>query len=607
MGEQRVQQMYEFGPFRLDTRERVLLRDGRPLPLKPKVYETLLALISQSGHVVDKEELMRRVWPDVVVEENNLTGNIYALRRAFAEFQYIETVPRRGYRFTAEVKRVQVADGKVANRSGAETEVLIKETTARHRQAIDSLAVLPFINASADPDAEYLSDGITESIINNLSQLPQLRVIARSTVFRYKGRESDAQAVGRELSVGAVLLGRVLQFSERLIIRTELVDVESGYQLWGEQYNRNLIDIFAVQEEIAREISETLRLKLRVEELRLLAKRSTENTAAYHTYLKGRYYWNKRTGDALKKAVQYFQEAIETDPVYALAYAGLADCYTTLGWWRVLPPAESFPKATAAAVKALEIDQTLAEAHTSLAHVKLNYDRDWTAAERGFNRAIESNPHYATAHHWRAEYLAATGKLDEAVAADKRALELEPLSLIINSGMGLFLYWARCYDEAIAQLQKALEMDPHFTAAHFFIGLAYVQMEMYEKAIAEFQQSVTLSGDNPLMIASLAHAYASSGKQSKAQKIIEALTHKAETDYVSPLDVAIIYAGMGAKAQAFEWLEKAYKERSAWLVFIGIEPRLDPLRSDSRFTELLRRIDLVALKRGFQFSAEFQQ
>ena len=590
--EERQQHQYEFGPFCLDTNERILLRDGRSLPLKPRVYETLLALVSRSGHVVDKEELMRQVWPDVTVEENNLTGNIFALRRAFAQYDCIETVPRRGYRFTADVKQVKIEDVKLTDRSDVETEVVIKETLSTKRRPIDSLAVLPFINASADPEAEYLSDGITESIINNLSQLTGLRVTARSTVFRYKGRESNPQEVGQELSVGAVLLGRVLQFGERLIIRTELVDVVSGYQLWGEQYNRDLIDIFTVQEEIAREISETLRLKLRVEELRLLAKRSTESIAAYHAYLKGRYYWNKRTGDAFRKAIQCFQEAIDTDPVYALAYAGLADCYTTLGWWRILPPAESFPKAIAAAVKALEIDQTLAEAHTSLAHVRLHYDWDVTEAERGFNRAIESNPNYATAHHWRAEYFAATGRLDKAVDEDKRALELEPLSLIINSGMGCFLYWARRYDEAIAQIKKALEMDPHFTAAHFFIGLAYLQMEMYEEAIAEFQQAVTLSGDNPFMIASLARAYAASGKQSKAQKIIETLTDKAKREYVSPLDVAIVYAGMGAKAQAFEWLEKAYKERSAWLVFIGIEPGLDSLRSDSRFTELLRRIGL---------------
>jgi len=373
---------------------------------------------------------------------------------------------------------VKVGEVKVRDRSGADAEEVKTETVSTKRQSIDSLAVLPFINASADPEAEYLSDGITESIIHNLSQLSGLRVMARSTVFRYKGRESNPQEVGQELGVGAVLLGRVLQFGERLIIRTELVDVVSGYQLWGEQYNRDLIDIFAVQEEIAREISETLRLKLRVEELRLLAKRSTESTAAYHAYLKGRYYWNKRTGDALRKAIQYFQEAIDTDPVYALAYAGLADCYTTLGWWRVLPPAESFPKATAAAVKALEIDQTLAEAHTSLAHVRLNYDWDTTEAERAFNRAIESNPNYATAHHWRAEYFAATGRLDKAVDEDKRALELEPLSLIINSGLGCFLYWARRYDEAIAQIKKALGMDPHFTAARFFIVLAYLQVEM---------------------------------------------------------------------------------------------------------------------------------
>ena len=314
--EARPHHLYEFGPFCLDTRERVLLRDGSPLLLKPKVYETLLALVSRSGHIVDKEELMRWVWPDVVVEENNLTGNIFALRRAFAEYQYIETVPRRGYRFTAEVKLVTVEDVKLTDRSDAETEVLIKETIRTNRQAIDSLAVLPFINASADPEAEYLSDGITESIINNLSQLSGLRVMARSTVFRYKAREFDPQEAGRELDVRAVLLGRVLQFSERLIIRTELVDVESGGQLWGEQYNRNVTDIFAVQEEMAREISEGLRLKLKADEKRLLTKRYTQNTEAYHAYLKGRYFWNKRTEGELKKGIEYFQQAIDIDQNY---------------------------------------------------------------------------------------------------------------------------------------------------------------------------------------------------------------------------------------------------------------------------------------------------
>ena len=303
---ERQQRLYEFGPFCVDTRERVLLRDGKPVPLKPKVYETLLALVRRSGHVVDKEALMKEVWPDAFVEDNNLTGNIFALRRALAEHQYIETVPRRGYRFTAEVREVRVEDVRVPGRLGTEADVLIREVVGTRGQAIDSLAVLPFINAGADPEAEYLSDGITESIINNLSQLSQLRVMARSTVFRYKGRETDPQEVGRELNVRAVLLGRVVQLRDRLSIRAELVDVADGAQLWGNQYNRDASDILAIQEDISAKISTELQLKLTRAERERLKKRYTENVDAFHSYLKGRYYLNKRTAPGLRKAIQHF-------------------------------------------------------------------------------------------------------------------------------------------------------------------------------------------------------------------------------------------------------------------------------------------------------------
>src|SRR5438552_1456574 len=383
------QHLYEFGPFCLDTRERVLVREGSPLQLKPKVYETLLALVSRSGHIVDKEELMRQVWPDVVVEENNLTGNIFSLRRAFAEYQYIETVPRRGYRFTADVKLVKIEDVKLTDRSSAETEVVIKETVSTKRRPIASLAVLPFINAGADPEAEYLSDGITESIIHNLSQLPALRVMARSTVFRYKGHESDPQEVGRELGVRTVLLGRVVQLRDRLSVRAELVDVADGSQLWGNQYSRDASDIFAIQEDISSEISKELRLKLTGAERERLRKRYTENTEAFHSYLKGRYHLNKRTGSGLRKAIEHFREAIELDPTYALAYAGLADTYTLLGsaGYDAPSPPEMMSKAKAAAVKALEIDESLAEAHTSLAFIKFRLDWDWAGAEKEFARA----------------------------------------------------------------------------------------------------------------------------------------------------------------------------------------------------------------------------
>src|SRR5258706_5527034 len=593
MGEPRQQHLYEFGPFCVDTRERVLLRDGKPVPLKPKVYETLLALVNNSGHIVDKEELIRRVWPDVVVEENNLTGNIFALRKGFDGHHYIETVARRGYRFTADIKQVRIEDVKVRDRAGGESEVVIKETLSTKRQPIDSLAVLPFINASADPEAEYLSDGITDSIINNLSQLSQLRVMARSSVFRYKGRESDPQEAGRRLGVRAVLLGRVLQFDERLIIRTELVEVKSGGQLWGQQYNRKVVDIFAVQEEIAREISEGLRLKLRAEEKRLLTKRYTENTEAYHAYLKGRYFWNKRTEGELKKGIEYFQQAIDIDQRYALAYAGLADCYAVLGNFSFLSPEAAYPKAKAAAVKALEIDDTLPEAHTSLAWVKTQYDWDWAGAERKFKQAIALNPDYTPAHYWYALFLSAMGRHDEAIAQAQCACEIEPLSLLPNTVLGWTFYFGRQYSEAVEQLRKTVEMEPTFSFVRMLLGGAYEQMGIYFEAVAEFNAAVSGTGSRTQSLAALGHGYATSGRRGEAMEVLKELQEAQKRKYIAPFFMALIYTGLSEKEQAFVWLERAYEGRSWGLLWLKVDPRFDSLRSDSRFTELLCRIGLV--------------
>ncbi len=595
MGEQRYQHLYEFGPFRLDTHERVLLRDGRPLPLKPKVYETLLALISRSGHVVEKEELMRRVWPDVVVEENNLTGNIFALRRAFEGHDYIETVPRRGYRFTADVKQVMVEDVKIPGRSGAETEVLIKETLSTTRKPIDSLAVLPFINASADPEAEFLSDGITESIINNLSQLSSLRVMARSTVFRYKGGESDPQNVGRELGVRAVLLGRVVQLRDRLSVRAELVDVADGAQVWGNQYNRDASDIFAIQEDISTEISAELRLKLTGEERKRLKKRYTDNTEAFYSYLKGRYHLNKRTTPGLRKAIEHFREAIEFDPTYALAFAGLADSYTLLGsaGYDAPRPLEMMPMAKAAAVKALEIDESLAEAHTSLAFIKFRLDWDWAGAEEEFTRAIELNPGSATSHHWYAIYLTAMDRQEEAIDEIKRAQRLDPLSLIIAAAVGRIYHFAGQYDRALEEFRKTLEMDANYGEAHFNLGFTYAKKGRYEEAIAEFQEAIKLSENRTVMLAVLGHIFSMAGKQTQARSVLEQLTELSNQSYVSPLDMAIVYTGLGEKEPAFEWFEKAYLERSGPLIYLKVEALYDSLRSEPRFKDLLRRMNLA--------------
>ena len=465
----------------------------------------------------------------------------------------------------------------------------------RSRKAIDSLAILPLVNASGDPNAEYLSDGITESIINSLSQIPKLRVMARSSVFRYKGREVDPQTVGRELGVRAVLTGRALQLGDSIVIGTELVDAADGSQLWGEQYRRNFSDIFALQEEISREISEKLRLKLTVDEKKRLTKRYTENTEAYHLYLKGRYYENKFFNEAaIRRAIEYFQQAIDCNPTYALAYAGLADCYIRLSHTNVTPSKDGFAKARAAVMKALEIDDTIAEAHISLAKIKSTFDWDFPAAEEEFKRAIEINPNYATAHHSYGRHLMMMGRFDQAAVEIRRASELDPLSLIINADLSAPLFFAQQYDRAIESLRKTLEMDPNFALAHFRLGLAYEFKGMYEEAIAEYQMAMELSGssaDNPAMSAVLAHVYAASGKEHQARDILNRLKEQSQRSYVSPCDIAEVHAALGEEDQAFEWLEKAYDARSSDLRFLKVSQSFtDSLRLDPRFTDLLRRV-----------------
>ncbi len=414
--------------------------------------------------------------------------------------------------------------------------------------------------------------------------------MARSTVFRYKGQEVDPQAVGYDLGVLAVMTGRVLHLGEHLIVKTELVNVTDGSQLWGEQYDRKLSDIFAVQAEISQEITEKLRLKLSGEQKKRLTKRFTNNAEAYQLYLKGRYFWNKRTPEGLKKGIGYFNQAIDRDPGYALAYAGLADSYALLsGYISVLPPKESWPKAKAAAMKALEIDETLAEAHTSLAYVTMSYDWDWARAEREFKRAIDLSPGYATAHHWYSVYLRAMGRFDESIAESERAQALDPLSLIINMDAGLPYYYARQYDRAIEHYRKTLEMDANFGHAHFCLGWAYEQKGLHEEAIAELQKASELSGRSIGIMAALGRALAVAGRRREAQEILGELEEISKQQYVFPYDMAIVYAGLGEPDQAFEWLGKAFAERDVGVIWIKVDPMLDSLRADVRFVDLLRR------------------
>ncbi len=455
---------------------------------------------------------------------------------------------------------------------------------------IESIAVLPFQNKSTETDSDYLSDGLAESLVYRLSQLANLRVSPTSSVFRYKGKEVDPIKVGHELGVDAVLSGRIVQRGDSLTISAELVDVRYNKLLWGEQYDRKMSDLLVTQREIAREIVDKLKLKVSGEE-NGLAKRYTESNEAYQLYLKGRFYWNKRTAEALTQSIGYFNQAIEKDPSFALAYAGLADCYVVPA--NRLPPREAMPKAKTAAIRALELDETLAEAHTSLARVLATYDWDWPGAEKEYKRAIELNPRYAVAHQWYGGWFQVTGRHNEAIAERKLAQELDPLSLIINFELGLAFYYARDYDRAIEQFQKTLELDPDFPPAQQFLPSAYEQKGMYGEAIAGFEKA-TLTGGNEwsLTRGGLGHVYAVLGRKSEALAVLDELKQLSAQEYVPATSIAIIYAGLGEKDQAFTWLEKGYQEHAFQMQWLNEEPRWDSLRSDPRFADLVRRVGL---------------
>ena len=500
-----------------------------------------------------------------------------------------ETAILPGHRGSAPIQ-----SDNIARDTGPALSTSTLSTPARKRASrgvINSLAVLPLVNVSPDAEMEYFSDGITESIINALTQLPKLRVVPRSTVFRYKGPQMDPQQIGRELGVRAVLTGRVLHFGERLVVNAELIDVANESQLWGEQYNRKPADIFEVQEEISREISQKLLSKLSGEEHKRLTKRHTHDTEAYRYYLKGRFYWNKRTEEHFRRGIENFRQAIELDPNYALAYAGLADSYILLAFYGSEAPDEMMPKGKAAAVKALELDDSLAEAHNSLAYIYFTNDWNWSAAEKEFKKALKLNPKYATGHHWYAFKLAAMGRHDDAVAEMKLARELDPLALIINAEVGWAYYFARRYDKAIEQFQKTLEMDPGFSVTYMFFGLAYIQQGRFDEAISELRKAVELSGGSLIMKAILGHAYGRAGDRKAAEQMIEELT-KSSAGYISAYNVALIYAGLDETDNALSWLARALEQHDLFLAWMNVEPMFDSVRSEPRFTEMVKRIGL---------------
>jgi serine/threonine-protein kinase len=455
--------------------------------------------------------------------------------------------------------------------------------------AIESIAVLPFINQSGDPNAEYLSDGLTESIINSLAQLPNLRVIARSSVFRYKEKEADPLAIGKELGVRAVLVGRIMQRGDILTISTELVDVRDNKQVWGEKYERKASDLMLLQRDIAGQIANNLRLKISGEEHNRMMKHYTDNPEAYQLYLQGRFYWNKRTAESYQRAIDYFRQAIERDPNFALAYTGLADSYSFLSGQGIRPPRDVLPLAKDAAIKAIEIDNSLSEAHTSLAYVKLYYDWDWAGAEQEYKRAIELNPNYATPHHGYAYLLISSGRTEAALAEIKKAEEIDPLSLVTQTDHGEFYYFARRPDEAIQQIRKAIEMDPSFVRAHFLLGRALVQKGRCDEAIPEFLKARTLVPEGVEMFGALAQGYASCGRRAEAEKAMAELMELSKDHYVSPHWFAAVQAAMGNKDEAFKWLDQAFERRFGPLIYLKVNPIWDPLRADPRFAEYVHR------------------
>jgi serine/threonine-protein kinase len=481
--------------------------------------------------------------------------------------------------------------GKRRSRASSATQTGIARPE-RVSKVITSLAVLPFENTSRDPEYEYLSDGIAGSLINSLATVPKLRVMAQSTVFRYKGREIDPLAVGRDLNVRAVLTGRMMQSGGSLRIGAELVDVATGSQLWGAQYDRKPGDIFVIQDEISNEISGKLRLQLTRAEKKKLNRRHTEDPEAYRIYLQGRHHWNRWTEDGFYKAIEYFQQAVEKDPRYALAYTGVAESYVLLGWNSYLPPKDAFPKAKVAALTALEFDPELGEAHSPLAAMLWLFEWNWQEANKRFKRSLELNPTYPTGNHWHAEYVMTMGRQIEAIARMKESRELDPLSLIINVAIGWANYMARRYDDAIEQLLRTVELDPNYPVTYWILGLVHRKAGRYELAIAQGERGVTLSGGSPLLRAALAHTYAEAGRTDDARQVLDELTALAKQKYVAPHFFAGIHIALGENDKAIEYLEKSFEEHCHWLIYLHLDPSMDGLRDDARFQDLLRRVGL---------------
>ncbi|HET6893371.1 MAG TPA: winged helix-turn-helix domain-containing protein [Pyrinomonadaceae bacterium] len=597
--------IYEFGPFRLDARKRLLRRNGEIVPLKPKAFDTLLALVEGSGRVIEKDELMRRVWGDTAVEEGNLTFNISSLRKALGErpnqHEYIVTIPGEGYRFVAGVRAAGFDELEVRERTRVTIEeqeetsqaVNFAEHYAIHA-AVRSIAVLPFKPLVADSRDESLELGMADTLITRLSSAKEIIVRPLSAVRNYGGLEQDPVVAGREQRVDAVLDGSIQKAGDKVRVTVRLFRVADRSQLWARQFDEELTHIFAVQDSISQRVVTALAVTLTGEERKLLTKRDTESTEAYQLYLLGRYHWSRfYTAESARKAIEYFNKAIDRDANYALPYAGLANAYILLGQCGTMPAQEAYPKARDMALRALEKDELLAEAHTSLAAVSMDYDWNWTQAERHFIRAIELNPNSSDARLLYCIFLAYIGRSSQSVAEAERAVQLDPISAQVNASLGEVLYVTRSYDQAIEQLNKTLEIDSQFWFAHFLLGLAYTQKGMRGRAIDELQNARELSGNRMDVVGVLGCVYALDDQRDEAQGLLDEMQSLSEKQYVSPIALVAMYMGLGEADRAFAWVDKMFEDRQWHVWLLKREPLFDPLRLDPRFTELLKRAGLV--------------
>ena len=644
-----VVRLLHFGVFEVDLKACEIRKHGVRIKLSEQPFQVLAVLLESPGEIVTRDDLRSRLWPgDTFVDfDHGLNNAVMRLREVLGDSsenpRFVETIPRRGYRFIAPVaghfpsgnsqnqirNRLDptpveepdsteslpnnVRSEPAGRRWGPAARFLVVGTAIlacvisaivlyHYRRAATSeilpthnksLVVLPLENLSGDKDQEYFADGMTDDLIANLAKIHSLRVISRSTAMTYKGTHKPLSQIASELNVDAVVEGTVLRVGDRVRITAELVQVATDRHLWADTYESQMGDILALQNRVSSAIVNEIRINLTPEDQKRLAKNPAVAPEAYENYLKGRYYWNKRSDENLTRAIGYFEDATHQAPNYSLAYAGLADCYAIISAeiFGTMSPEQAAPKAKAAALRALELDPTLAEAETSLATVSFNYDWDWSAAAAGFAKAIRDNPSYATAYQRYSLYLMAMGRPDDSVEQVNKARELDPLSISINFSLGWRFYMARQYDRAIQQLRDTLEMDPSYELPHLVLGLSYAKKGDFGLAIPELHKAVELSHGTPLMTSALANAYARAGNVAEAQKLLAELSSESKQQYVSPYYFAVVYVGLGKPEEALDWLDKAFADRSNGLVFLKVEPGLDDLRSNPRFIALQQKLN----------------